>query len=142
MLALTLTMTAARPTQLSANGSGFLIFEVTSLPIPAPYVVGKAGDPVEFEVSALGANLKRTGTIGRKTTPSTVTVQGPDAYVMFHQISGTDRNMLRVEVHPTNHSSCGVNAWLSLLVVQGNSCGGSYMDPRPRPGASAGIRPF
>jgi len=127
ILALTLAMTAARPSQVPASPPGFVVFEVTS--VPYKYVAGQIrGAPVEFAMHALGANLKRSVDFERKTTPYTVTLKGREVYAMFNQVGG--RDILNVEVHPTANKGCQVTASISLLIVRGDSCGGTFMDPR------------
>ena len=127
ILALTLAMTAARPSQVPVSPSGSVVFEVTS--IPYRYVAGKnLGEPVEFAVHVLGGDLKRSVDYERKMTPFIVTVKGREAYAMFRQISG--RDILNVEVRPTRSRGCQVTSSMSLLIVKGDSCGGTFMDPR------------
>lgn len=128
ILSLILAMTAARPSQVQVSPPGFVVFQVTSS--PRRYSFGKIqGEPVEFAMHALGANLKRSVDFERKTTPYTVTLRGSEAYAMFTQIGG--RDILRVEVSPTNKKSCEVTSPISLLIVRGESCGGTFaMDPQ------------
>ena len=127
ILALTLTMTAAHPPQPSrASLPGTVTFEVTS--VPRKHVPGQIrGEPIEFEMNALNAQLKRAAQLHHKTTPYTVTVSGREAYAMFRQTAG--RDILHVEVHPTDHNSCQSTAALTLLVVRGDSCSGAIMHP-------------
>ena len=127
ILALPLWMTAARPSQVPVSPPGFVVFEITSSPYR--YAPGQMrGGPVEFAMHTLGANLKRSVDFERKTTPYTVTLKGREAYAMFNQVSG--RDILHVEVRPTSNKSCQVTSPISLLIVRGDSCGGTFMDPR------------
>ena len=127
ILALTLTMTAAHPSQPSQpRASATVTFEVTS--VPRKYVAGQfRGEPIQFEVNALDASLKRAIYLYDKTTPYTVTVPGREAYAMFRQSGG--RDILHVEVRPTDHNSCQATSALALLVVRGDSCSGAIMRP-------------
>ena len=127
ILALSLAMTAAHPSRPSqASPPGTVAFEVTS--IPRKHVPGRhRGEPVEFEMNALDANLKRAVYLHHKTTPYTVTVQGREAYAIFRQSGG--RDILHVVVRPTDHNSCQATSAMSLLVVRGDSCSGAIMRP-------------
>jgi hypothetical protein len=127
VLSLTIAMTAARQSQVPVSPPGFVVFEVTS--IPHRYTPGQIrGEPVEFAMHALGANLKRSVDFERKTTPYTVTLKGREVYAMFNQVGGSD--ILNVEVNPTSNKGCQVTAPISLLIVRGDQCGGTFMDPR------------
>jgi len=127
ILALTLAMTAARPSQPLANRPRELEFKVTSFPYK--HMTGEGqGEPIEFEMRALDADLKNSTNIRRKTTPYTVTVKGNEAYVLFRTVSG--RDLLHVEVRATDHRSCQSTAPIILLIVRGDTCGGLFMDPR------------
>jgi hypothetical protein len=125
--ALTLAMTAAYSSRVPLSQPRFVVFEVTSSPYR--YAPGQIrGEPVEFAMHTLDANLKRSVDFERKTTPYTVTLKGREAYAMFNQVSG--RDILHVEVRPTSNKSCQVTSPISLLIVRGDSCGGTFMDPR------------
>jgi hypothetical protein len=124
---LTLAMTAAHSSHVPMRQPGFLVFEVTSSPYR--YTPGQIrGGPVDFAMHALGANLKRSVDFERKTTPYTVTLKGNEAYAVFTQVGG--RDILRIEVSPTSKKSCQATSPIILLIVRGDSCGGTIMDPR------------
>jgi hypothetical protein len=78
----TLAMTAAHSSRVPLSQPRFVVFEVTSSPYR--YAPGKIrGEPVEFAMHALGANLKRSVDFERKTTPYTVTLKGREAYTFM-----------------------------------------------------------
>ena len=127
ILSLTAAMTAARPSQAPTSPPGFVAFVVTSVPYRA--TPGKfRGEPVEFAMHALGANLKRAGNFERKTTPYTVTLKGREAYAMFNQVGG--RDVLHVEVYPTSNKGCQATSPIILMILQGDNCAGAISDPR------------
>lgn len=69
ILALPLTLTAARPTQPAVNPPGVVTFEVTSL--ARKYAPGSnRGEPIEFEVHVLGADLKGPSTSIARRPPT------------------------------------------------------------------------
>jgi hypothetical protein len=127
ILSLTMAMTAARPSQVPASPPGLVVFEVTSS--PRRYTPGQIrGEPVEFAMHALGANLKRSADFERKTTPYTVTLKGHEVYAMFNQVGG--RDVLHVEVYPTSNKGCQATSPIILLILRGENCGGTISDPR------------
>ena len=126
ILAISLMLTAAGPSPLPVNPPAVVTFEVTSQ--ARQYAPGpNRGEPIDFEVHALGGDLKNAVDYDRKTTPYNVTVRGREAYAMFRQLGGND--LLHIVVRPTGRKSCQATARLSFVVVRGDSCGGSTMRP-------------
>jgi hypothetical protein len=128
--ALTLTMTAAQSSNwpvAPVSPAGAVVFEVNSIP-SRPVKGQMLGPPIEFSMHTLGEGLKRSVEFERKTTPTTVTVPGRDVSALFRQVSGN--GIMHVEVRQTRNEGCQATASITMLVVRGDHCGGTIMDPR------------